>query len=293
MGYIGEFNDSQLRKTNLSPIWRFLKHVIIVCLSARKAGLDDIGQTMQSAMVALVLNKPYNFSRYVFSSMANNVSSPQHKFLMFPRFLQLMMNAQVPDLPMLGQPMVQMQMLKRIFADCRQYGKYLTPEDTPLFGHVSNPNYVAPANDDWQDPPEQAPEQAPQQAPDQAPQHVPQQAPQEAPQQQEPQPVNAPIQLEESTEEEEHLERRSKQHHSSPATQIPQEVNVSEPQQEGSGENASNDSSDDGQHSPINPTELAKLKRFISPRHYEKLQRASQRAHTSSASQPGSSRPAK
>ena len=76
MGYIGEFNDSQLRKTNLSPNWRFLMHVLIVCLSARKAGLDGIGQTMQSAMVVLVLNKPYNFSKYVFSSMANNVGSP-------------------------------------------------------------------------------------------------------------------------------------------------------------------------------------------------------------------------
>ena len=105
MGYAGAFNDSQLRKTNLSPNWRFLMHMLIVCLSARKAGLDGIGQTMQSAMVALVLNKPYNFSRYVFSSMANNISSPQHKFLMFPRFVQLLMNAQVADLPMAGQTM--------------------------------------------------------------------------------------------------------------------------------------------------------------------------------------------
>ena len=62
MGYIGAFNDSQLQKINLSPVWRFLMHVLIVYLSARKAGLDGIGQTMQSAMVALVLNKPYNFS---------------------------------------------------------------------------------------------------------------------------------------------------------------------------------------------------------------------------------------
>ena len=59
MGYVGNFNDSQLRKTNLSPVWRFLMHILIVCLSAWKVGLDGIGQSLQSAMVALVLNKPY------------------------------------------------------------------------------------------------------------------------------------------------------------------------------------------------------------------------------------------
>ena len=87
MGYIGNFNDSQLRKTNLSPVWRFLMHVLIVCLSARKVGLDGIGLSLQSAMVALVLNKPYNFSKYVFSSMIHNVGPSPHKFLMFPRFV--------------------------------------------------------------------------------------------------------------------------------------------------------------------------------------------------------------
>ena len=93
MGYLRNFNDSQLRKTNLSPVWRFLMHVLIVCLSARKAGLDGIGQSLQSAMVALVLNKPCNFSKYVFSSMIHNAGPSQHKFLMFPRFVQLLLNA--------------------------------------------------------------------------------------------------------------------------------------------------------------------------------------------------------
>ena len=256
-------------------------HVLIVCLSARKAGLDDIGQTMQYAMVALVLNKPYNFSRYIFSSMANNISSPQ-KFLMFPRFVQLLMNAQVADLPMVGQPLNLTQMLKRIFADCKQYGKYVTPDDTPLFGHIVDPNYVAPTNDNWLEPAQPPPDQ---QAPDQAPQQAPEQDP---PQQQPPQ-EHAPAHSEESTDDDDaQHERRSKARHSGPTSY---EVHGSDPQ--GGGEGTSDDSSDDGQHSLVNPTQLEKLKRFISPRHYEKLQRASQRAHPSTASQPGSSRPEK
>lgn len=75
IGYIGNFNNSQLRKTNMSPTWRFLMHVLIVCLSTRRGGLNGIGQVVQSAMVALVLKKPYNFSRYVFNSMKNNTAT--------------------------------------------------------------------------------------------------------------------------------------------------------------------------------------------------------------------------
>ena len=84
--------------------------------------------------------------------MVGNITSPQ-KFLMFPGFVQLLMNAQAADLPMTGQTMKITPMQKRIFADCRQYGKYVTPPTTPLFGHITDPNYVAPDDDAWVDPP--------------------------------------------------------------------------------------------------------------------------------------------
>lgn len=42
-------------------------------------------------------------------------------------------------------------MLKRIFQDCKNYEKWATPDDVALFGHIINPDYVAPANDNWVD----------------------------------------------------------------------------------------------------------------------------------------------
>ena len=51
------------------------------------------------------------------------------------------MNAQVQNLPTEGMPLNMTLMTKRIFADCRQYGKYVTPDATPLFGHIVNQNY--------------------------------------------------------------------------------------------------------------------------------------------------------
>ena len=120
-------------------------HVLIICLSSRKAGFDGIGQTVQSMMVALTLNKPYNFSKYVFLSMCSNIHARPHRFLMFPHFIQLFLNAQAPNLPTDGRLMRLTRMQKSIFADCRQYGRNPPPPEVPLFGHIVNQAYVEPA----------------------------------------------------------------------------------------------------------------------------------------------------
>lgn len=50
----------------------FLRTCWFVCLSSRKGGFDGIGSSLQSVMVALVLKKQFNFSRYVFLAMKVN-----------------------------------------------------------------------------------------------------------------------------------------------------------------------------------------------------------------------------
>lgn len=129
-------------------------HVLIVCLYARKGGLDGMGQSLQSAMVALTFNQPFNFSAYVFQAIkANALASPilstnVIKFLLFPRFLQLMLNTQIQNVSTNGQPLRVTQMLKRTFKDCTRYtGRVLAV--VPLFGHIVNPNYVAPDDVNW------------------------------------------------------------------------------------------------------------------------------------------------
>ncbi|KAJ0752016.1 hypothetical protein HanPI659440_Chr09g0319491 [Helianthus annuus] len=53
-------------------------------------------------MVALVLNKPFNISKYIFANMKENLGRTGvggSKFWMYPRFLQMIMNVQHPNLP--------------------------------------------------------------------------------------------------------------------------------------------------------------------------------------------------
>ena len=165
-----------------------------------------------------------------------------------------------------GMPLNLTPMTKKIFADCHQYGKYITPNATPLFGHIINENYQAPADDNWID----------QDQPDLPPQQ--EQPPQQA----------------QSPDEDVEQERRTKRRHSSPPAPAPEDVNVPEPQEEAGDDEPdddSDDSSDDDSNAPLDPATLARMQRIVSPRRFQRLQRASQRAFPTS--QASSSHPAK
>ncbi|MFS7986483.1 hypothetical protein Hanom_Chr11g01010851 [Helianthus anomalus] len=61
-----------------------------------------VGNDLIGLMVALILNKPFNISKYIFSNVKENLrrtGATGHKFWMYPRFLQMIMNVQHPDLP--------------------------------------------------------------------------------------------------------------------------------------------------------------------------------------------------
>ena len=61
MGYTGNSGDSQLEKKHIFGQWRYLFHVVTMCLGARKSDVGSLSKTWPSAIVALVLNRPFNF----------------------------------------------------------------------------------------------------------------------------------------------------------------------------------------------------------------------------------------
>nr|GFC16614.1 hypothetical protein [Tanacetum cinerariifolium] len=52
---------------------------------------------MESDVICLATGRKLNFSKYIFGSIVRNVDSPS-KFLMYPWFLQVIINAHVDDL---------------------------------------------------------------------------------------------------------------------------------------------------------------------------------------------------
>ncbi|KAI3815830.1 hypothetical protein L1987_15513 [Smallanthus sonchifolius] len=202
MGYRGRQNDTQARKGGLVGEWRYFMHVIIQCISPRKAGTDGLKMALQTAMVALTLNKRFSFPLYFYREMVMQINPAEGQgFLMYLRFIQMILNHLILDLPQHPIRITLTPMLKHIFTDCtkvKQQNAALIPVNTPLFGHLINPDYVAPPNDNWFHPDELAQAQGvnvQQQQPQQQQQQPQQPVQQQVQQQQIPVPqIQVPVQ---------------------------------------------------------------------------------------------------
>ncbi|KAL8209522.1 hypothetical protein R6Q57_006254 [Mikania cordata] len=92
--YEGDLGSRILNKAFMSPQFKYLAHVLIHCLGSRRGGFDDMRETIQCTFVALLLNRPFTFSEMIFIHMKENVVLKGDKnFLMYPRFLQQLIDA--------------------------------------------------------------------------------------------------------------------------------------------------------------------------------------------------------
>ncbi|KAI3820081.1 hypothetical protein L1987_13937 [Smallanthus sonchifolius] len=151
MGYVGARDYASYKKMWVLDQWRYFAHVMIMCISSRKAGKDAMGHDLAAAMVGLSLNRSYNFSRYVFKAINDQINTPErYRFLLYPRFVKLLIDDALPNLPATGERLQVKRVDKRVFAQFLKPGSVEpTPEYTTLFGHLINEAYVAPADWRW------------------------------------------------------------------------------------------------------------------------------------------------
>ncbi|GJW91658.1 hypothetical protein Tco_0169211 [Tanacetum coccineum] len=90
MGYPTE-GKLTFHKNKFSPQWRFIVHTIMHCLSTKSGSWDQFGSSLATALICLTEGRKFNWSSYIFKGMVNNITNPK-KFLMFPRFLQMILN---------------------------------------------------------------------------------------------------------------------------------------------------------------------------------------------------------
>nr|GEV33592.1 hypothetical protein [Tanacetum cinerariifolium] len=102
------------------------------CMSENRTAWNEFSSSMASAVSCLTTSRKFIFSKYIFDSMVRNVDSPL-KFLMYPQFLQLMINAQVADLLSHNTKYTSPALTQKVFANMRRIGKGFSGVDTPLF----------------------------------------------------------------------------------------------------------------------------------------------------------------
>nr|GEU66459.1 hypothetical protein [Tanacetum cinerariifolium] len=88
--------------------------------------------TMASAITYLATNQKFNFSKYIFDSMVKHLDGTI-KFLMYPRFIQVLLDNQVEGISRHKAIFVTPCHTKKIFANIKRQGKDFSRRITPLF----------------------------------------------------------------------------------------------------------------------------------------------------------------
>nr|GEV04527.1 hypothetical protein [Tanacetum cinerariifolium] len=132
MGYEKPLTKLTFYKAFFLPQWKFLIHTILQCMSAKWTSWNEFSSSMASAVICLSTSRKFNFSKYIFDSLVRNVDSST-KLYMYPRFLQLMIRAQVGDLSSHTTKYSSHALTQKVFANMRMVGKGFSRVDTPLF----------------------------------------------------------------------------------------------------------------------------------------------------------------
>nr|GEV82959.1 hypothetical protein [Tanacetum cinerariifolium] len=150
MGYEKPFTKLTFYKAFFPAQWKFLFHTILQCMSAKRTAWNEFSSSMALAVICLATGRKFNFSKYIFDSLVRNVDSPS-KFYMYPRFLQLIVNAQIVALSSHTTKYTSSAHTQKVFANMRRVGKGFSGVDTPLFADMLVPQQAQDVEDAAED----------------------------------------------------------------------------------------------------------------------------------------------
>ncbi|GJZ74527.1 hypothetical protein Tco_0638992 [Tanacetum coccineum] len=132
MGYAITSDSLTFLKGHFAPQWKFFIHTILHCMSSKKTAWDQFSSNIATAIICLATNRIFNFSRFIFDAMVKNLDST-HKFLMYPRFIQILLNKQqrllLPHTRTYSTP----TLTNKLFNNMRRASKGYSGVVTPLF----------------------------------------------------------------------------------------------------------------------------------------------------------------
>ncbi|GJR02022.1 hypothetical protein Tco_0525006 [Tanacetum coccineum] len=132
MGYATDSDKLTFQKGNFSPQWRFFIHTILHCLSPKKTYLEQFSSNIATAIICLATNRTFNLSKLIFDAMVNNLDNP-HKFLMYPRFIQICLNKQMRLLQPHTRTYPTPVLTQKVFSNMKRVIRGYSGEDIPLF----------------------------------------------------------------------------------------------------------------------------------------------------------------
>ncbi|GKA66462.1 hypothetical protein Tco_0766270 [Tanacetum coccineum] len=101
-------------------------------ICAKTTVWNEFSRTMTSEIICLATNQKFNFSKYIFESMVENLDNAS-KFLMYPRFVQVFLDKQLEGMSSHKRIYVTPSHTKKIFGNMKRVGKGFSRRETPLF----------------------------------------------------------------------------------------------------------------------------------------------------------------
>ncbi|KAJ0716477.1 hypothetical protein HanPI659440_Chr13g0513181 [Helianthus annuus] len=146
MGFIGHINGKIL-KTSFSHAYKFLVHCVVHALSHRKGAYDETSDYIMNIITCLILNRPYNVSQVIFDYMVENAKVGNKKYIMYPLFVQMMIDDQFKDLEKINDDILG---LRHMTAETiSRLIKGPNPGAKGMICRIKTPAYIAPKNDVW------------------------------------------------------------------------------------------------------------------------------------------------
>ncbi|GJR08304.1 ribonuclease H-like domain-containing protein, partial [Tanacetum coccineum] len=135
MGYHTDSDKLTFQKGVFSPQWRFLIHNILHCLSPKKTAWEQFSSNIATATICLATNRKFNFSRMIFEHMVSNISSP-HKFLMYPRFIQICLDMQKHQFQQHTRTYSVPSLTMKVFSNMKRITKGFSGQEVALFPNM-------------------------------------------------------------------------------------------------------------------------------------------------------------
>ncbi|GJX93182.1 ribonuclease H-like domain-containing protein [Tanacetum coccineum] len=132
MGYQTDLDKLTFQKGVFSPQWRFLIHTLLHCLRPKKTVWEQFSSNIAIALICFATNRKYNFFRIIFEHMVINIGSP-HKFLMYPRFIQIYLDMQKQQLKTHSSIYHVPSLNNKVFSNMRRVTKGYTGVEIELF----------------------------------------------------------------------------------------------------------------------------------------------------------------
>ncbi|GJS89950.1 hypothetical protein Tco_0772586 [Tanacetum coccineum] len=107
----------------------------LALMGPKKTAWEQFSSNIATAIICLATNRTFNFSKMIFEGMVKNLDS-RSKFLMYPRFIQILLNKHQRLLLPHKRTYVAPTLTQKLFSNMRRVSKGYTGVNIPLFSSM-------------------------------------------------------------------------------------------------------------------------------------------------------------